>query len=174
MNTPNTNMNKSKSLITFKEFKNRMEDVHNFGNEWGLFIDIENHTHSFVKAKAEEAKAEEAKAEEAKAEAEEAKAKAEEAKAKAEEKAKAKEAKAKEKAKAEAKENLQKKNIQKYIDEYKHIFEPKPENEYKEDEDEENDKKYDKNDDPNNNNFFNYTFRILIFINLTYAILYLT
>ena len=160
MNTPNTNMNKSKSLITFKEFKNRMEDVHNFGNEWGLFIDIENHTHSFVKAKAEEAKAEEAKAEEAKA--------------KAEEKAKAKEAKAKEKAKAEAKENLQKKNIQKYIDEYKHIFEPKPENEYKEDEDEENDKKYDKNDDPNNNNFFNYTFRILIFINLTYAILYLT
>jgi hypothetical protein len=141
----NTNMNKSKSLITFKEFKNRMEDVHNFGNDWGLFIDIENHTHSFVKAKAEE---EEAKTKETKTK-----------------ETKTKEAKTKETKTKETKENLQKKNIQKYIDEYKHIFEQKNKDE------EEN---Y-KNDNPNNNNnFFNYTFRILIFINLTCAILYLT
>jgi hypothetical protein len=163
MNTTNINMNKSKSLITFKEFKNRMEDVHNFGNEWGLFIDIENHTHSFVKAKAEE-----------------------ETKEAKEAKAKAKERKEKERKEKEAKDNLQKKNIQKYIDEYKHIFEQKNKNKNKnkdekdekdeqdeQDEQDEDEENY-KNLDPNNNNFFNYTFRILIFINLTYAILYLT
>jgi len=32
----------SKSVITFKEFEKKLSDFHDFGNEWGLYVDIEN------------------------------------------------------------------------------------------------------------------------------------
>jgi hypothetical protein len=31
----------SKSVITFNEFEKKLNDFHEFGNEWGLYIDIE-------------------------------------------------------------------------------------------------------------------------------------
>jgi len=31
----------SKSVITFKELEKKINDYHEFGNEWGLYIDIE-------------------------------------------------------------------------------------------------------------------------------------
>lgn len=31
----------SKSAITFKEFEKKINEFHDFGNEWGLYIDIE-------------------------------------------------------------------------------------------------------------------------------------
>ncbi len=34
--------NKSKSTISFKEFKQKMNEHHYFENEWGFYIDIEN------------------------------------------------------------------------------------------------------------------------------------
>lgn len=33
---------KSRSAICFNELKEKVEEVHEFGNDWGLFIDIEN------------------------------------------------------------------------------------------------------------------------------------
>lgn len=34
--------NKSKSAISFKEFKQKMNEHHHFENEWGFYVDIEN------------------------------------------------------------------------------------------------------------------------------------
>lgn len=33
---------KSRSAISFDELKDKVEDIHEFGNDWGLFIDIES------------------------------------------------------------------------------------------------------------------------------------
>lgn len=33
---------KSRSAITFNELKDKVDEIHEFGNDWGLFIDIEN------------------------------------------------------------------------------------------------------------------------------------
>ena len=43
----NIQMNKSKSAITFQEFKNKMNDANDFENDWGHFVDIDTHTHTF-------------------------------------------------------------------------------------------------------------------------------
>lgn len=32
---------KSRSALTFIELKNKTEDIYEFGNDWGLYIDIE-------------------------------------------------------------------------------------------------------------------------------------
>jgi hypothetical protein len=42
MNQSN-NIMKSKSAMTFQEFKKKMNEHHDFENEWGHFIDIEEH-----------------------------------------------------------------------------------------------------------------------------------
>ena len=34
--------NKSKSAVSFKEFKQKMNEHHHFENEWGFYVDIEN------------------------------------------------------------------------------------------------------------------------------------
>jgi hypothetical protein len=34
--------NKSKSAISFKEFKQKMNEHHHFENEWGFYVDVEN------------------------------------------------------------------------------------------------------------------------------------
>jgi hypothetical protein len=34
--------NKSKSAISFKEFKQKINEHHHFENEWGFYVDIEN------------------------------------------------------------------------------------------------------------------------------------
>lgn len=45
-------MNKSKSNMSFSEFTCRKRDLHNFGNDWGLFIDIErNYRKMYFKKK---------------------------------------------------------------------------------------------------------------------------
>lgn len=33
---------KSRSAISFNELRDKVEDIHDFGNDWGLYIDIEN------------------------------------------------------------------------------------------------------------------------------------
>lgn len=35
----------SKSVITFKELEKKINEYHEFGNEWGLYIDIEKNAH---------------------------------------------------------------------------------------------------------------------------------
>lgn len=41
--------NKSRSAITFSELKNKTEDIYEFGNDWGLYIDIEINYHNHMK-----------------------------------------------------------------------------------------------------------------------------
>lgn len=41
--------NKSRSAITFSELKNKTEDIYEFGNDWGLYIDIEINYHNHFK-----------------------------------------------------------------------------------------------------------------------------
>ncbi len=37
---------RSASAITFDELKNKVEEIHDFGNDWGLFVDIETNYHN--------------------------------------------------------------------------------------------------------------------------------
>lgn len=41
--------NKSRSALTFSELKNKTEDIYEFGNDWGLYIDIEINYHNHFK-----------------------------------------------------------------------------------------------------------------------------
>lgn len=48
MNMNNINRSRSKSAITFKELKNKTEEIYEFGNDWGLYVDIEmNYQNNF-------------------------------------------------------------------------------------------------------------------------------
>ena len=40
---------KSRSALTFNELKNKTEDIYEFGNDWGLYIDIEKNYHQHFK-----------------------------------------------------------------------------------------------------------------------------
>ena len=43
---------RSRSAITFEELKNKTEEVYEFGNDWGLYVDIEmNYNSNFKKQK---------------------------------------------------------------------------------------------------------------------------
>lgn len=40
---------KSRSALTFSELKNKTEDIYEFGNDWGLYIDIETNYQNHFK-----------------------------------------------------------------------------------------------------------------------------
>lgn len=43
---------KSRSALTFSELKNKTDEIYEFGNDWGLYIDIEmNYQHHFREKK---------------------------------------------------------------------------------------------------------------------------
>jgi hypothetical protein len=43
---------KSRSALTFSELKNKTDEIYEFGNDWGLYIDIEtNYQHYFREKK---------------------------------------------------------------------------------------------------------------------------
>jgi hypothetical protein len=41
--------NKSKSLLTFKEFEKKINEHNTFENDWGFYIDIDNNNNKILK-----------------------------------------------------------------------------------------------------------------------------